>query len=541
MNRYQNNPFRVLGLPPNAVGREVLAKANEIKVKSSVGMSVSFDYDFPWMGPVDRSEENINNAVQRLENPVSRFREEIFWFWFDTDLDREAIGLLIKGDKKGANSCWKVDNLSAKHNRLILAHSVVIGLEASIVYDNGKKIIQCALCGRECAAGNYVYCLECGGQLIAVPKKGFKTLSDTHWKNWDFVMDQVVFFNESLDYWTAIQGKARNIADARLNDGKVDSVKERFVGDLLSANFSLIKNALAVKDLKRVKAHSALISKRNFPVETLRGALNDVLKTRISQIREAASKYSKILSEGEISNQKDLYSLSNELIAETAEALLVCDAIDWNSISEAGLVKDKLAKTIRSISIELNNKFDDYDHAVALLNKAIGIVSSEYIKHGFVEDKKVLEGNAKKHVQEKEQKEIIDPIMKDFENGHSEKAFAALNEYIYNKKISDRLKEVLREIKKGLQEKIVKHGKPIKSAPGLNTVNGMGMTIYGDTLYFVVLAIPIVPIRRYSLENIGNGRYRFFGELELHNWQKWWQWILGIGSTLLVIKGCSGS
>lgn len=77
MNSYQNNAFRVLGLMPNIDGKGILARANEIKVKSSVGMDVSYDYDFPWMGPVDRSEENINNAVQRLENPVSRLRRNI--------------------------------------------------------------------------------------------------------------------------------------------------------------------------------------------------------------------------------------------------------------------------------------------------------------------------------------------------------------------------------------------------------------------------------------------------------------------------------
>lgn len=67
-------------------------------------------------------------------------------------------------------------------------------------------------------------------------------------------------------------------------------------------------------------------------------------------------------------------------------------------------------------------------------------------------------------------------------------------------------------------------GQPISSAPSLRTVNGVGTTIYGDTHYFVILAIPIIPLGRYNCEPTYNG-YRFYGKLELHPWQKAWQYL----------------
>lgn len=66
-----------------------------------------------------------------------------------------------------------------------------------------------------------------------------------------------------------------------------------------------------------------------------------------------------------------------------------------------------------------------------------------------------------------------------------------------------------------------KGGKRLKSAPTMQTINGVGSKIYGDTLYFVVLFIPIFPIARYSLEVRGD-QYRFFEKLNLHAWQKYW-------------------
>ena len=377
MNSYQNNAFRVLGLMPNIDGKGILARANEIKVKSSVGMDVSYDYDFPWMGPVDRSEENINNAVQRLENPVSRLREEISWFWFSNDNDKEAIALLIKGDKQGANNYWKANNVSSKHNRFILVHSIVIGLESTIVYNTSDKVIRCSACNYEFNNENYVYCIKCGGELIPVPKDGLKRLSDNHWKNWDFAIDQMLSLNQFEDFWSTLHDRARNIADARLNDSKVDTIREKFIADFLNINFSLIKSSLISRDYARVKAHSTLLDKRNFPVEILREGFSDILKARNNQIQDAANKYSKFLKEGNISTPKDIYSLSNQLLKETADALFECDLIDRKSISETSLAKDQLAQTIRNISIALNKTpFNDDAHALLLINKALNIASS---------------------------------------------------------------------------------------------------------------------------------------------------------------------
>ncbi len=94
---------------------------------------------------------------------------------------------------------------------------------------------------------------------------------------------------------------------------------------------------------------------------------------------------------------------------------------------------------------------------------------------------------------------------------------------------------------KAIEERKRKYGKPISSAPSLGTTNGVGTKIYEDTLYFVLFFIPIFPISRYSLENSGSNSYRFFGKLELHKWQKVWQWGLGIGLILLIILGIANS
>jgi hypothetical protein len=73
---------------------------------------------------------------------------------------------------------------------------------------------------------------------------------------------------------------------------------------------------------------------------------------------------------------------------------------------------------------------------------------------------------------------------------------------------------------------------PIKKAPSLSTINGIGVTLYGSTdknpsdgsymatYYFVFFFIPIFPIARYRVIPTGGG-YRFLGKGPLRTFDKW--------------------
>lgn len=88
---------------------------------------------------------------------------------------------------------------------------------------------------------------------------------------------------------------------------------------------------------------------------------------------------------------------------------------------------------------------------------------------------------------------------------------------------------------------------PIKSAPSLSTINGIGCTLYGHTdpkpdgsymatYYFVFFAIPIFPISRYRVIPTEYG-YRFLGKGTLRTFD-YWHIAISIGLILLMfLKG----
>ena len=151
---------------------------------------------------------------------------------------------------------------------------------------------------------------------------------------------------------------------------------------------------------------------------------------------------------------------------------------ELNSLPSFGdEIRKALANVMRGISVSIWNKHNDIDTSIRTLNKALLISLDNESKNKLLSDLKKLNDL-------KREKEL--------------------------------------------------RGEPLKSAPNLGTTYGIGTTIYGDTLYFVVLGIPVLPISRYNCEELFSGHYRFYGKLKLHKWQKIWQWTLPIAIILWI-------
>ena len=95
-----------------------------------------------------------------------------------------------------------------------------------------------------------------------------------------------------------------------------------------------------------------------------------------------------------------------------------------------------------------------------------------------------------------------------------------------------RIEDGLEHIRASAQTQRV-FGKSISSAPTLGTINGFGCTLYGSsdydpetksystTHYFVALFIPIFPLGRYRVINVGGNTYRFLGKLPFRKADRW--------------------
>lgn len=92
MDIIRNNPYRVLGVLANASRKEIERNKSQIKAFAKVGKTPSFPYDFEnILGPVDRSEDNLNDTVSKLTFDKDKVAYGLFWFNNASFVDEETL------------------------------------------------------------------------------------------------------------------------------------------------------------------------------------------------------------------------------------------------------------------------------------------------------------------------------------------------------------------------------------------------------------------------------------------------------------------
>ena len=413
MYRYSNNAFRVLGLKPDASLPEIKKRVNEIKVKTSLGQDIRYEYDFPFLGPINREEENILNALQRLEDPITRLKEEIFWFWIETDDDKDAIDCLIEGDITEARNIWNRQfteddlNISALVNQIILGHSTAIA-ESVQILDNGQD---------------------------AIDKKSQD--------NWKAIINSLILLNNNDSFWDSIYRKAERISDSRLTPDKIDKIKERFLSDVLQPNFMLISQALNKKEYEIVKYqvdlfhNTSLPEDLRIPTKILTEGFNRILsyhkKTLNDYTDNVRTQFNKIDKDKENLNKyvTSIISLYNRYDKKIGNIIFEGYIIDKNNITDFAIAKDKTAEMINVMSVSIFNSLVE-DHSfqkrntalrksLAMIKRASGYATTNYTKQKIKKNENVINRSLQNILEQDKPDNAIDKKQKEVQSQTKDK------------------------------------------------------------------------------------------------------------------------
>ena len=107
MHIIKNNPFRILGITTEVSERIIQKQINIIKRYSEIGKIKFFDYDFEFIGSIDRSIENIQNAAGKIEQESSKLLHALFWFVRDNTIDEIALNYLKNNNLQKAIEIWE--------------------------------------------------------------------------------------------------------------------------------------------------------------------------------------------------------------------------------------------------------------------------------------------------------------------------------------------------------------------------------------------------------------------------------------------------
>lgn len=479
MSLLKDNSYHILGLDTSANQKEVSKRSKEILTRLKIDDVPQYDLDLNLFKNF-RTENSVKEAVSNISTPKKHIKEYFFWFQIADSIDEQAVGIFRSGQYDDAARVW--EHHSSEDNAKALLHKKNLAILYSLLLYKSKN-------------QNYLKkSIDIWGELINSPKfwnsfsKVYK-LHDELGAEQDVIED---FKKHISGYVSDIYTDLTNFHND--NDFIATFSKhfglqgEKIETDVLNPIYRVINDA--VEDLEKLKvSDDGILDKKE----------SDEIKRLIAVIQ---SELNKLIDLG-------LYDES-----------------------KIKVVRDRAASILRRLSIEINNNLNETGIALGLSKIAEKISGTESFKSKVQQDKKTLQENYDYKNKEEKQKAVVDPILADFKSGNTERALQTINGYLYNEGTDKDLKETLIEIKKVIEERVVKHGKPVKSGPSMFTLNGCGTRIYGDTLYFVLLFIPIIPLSRYSLIDHGSGSYSFQGKLELHQWQKIWR---GVGVVAIII------
>lgn len=107
MELIEKNPFRILGLSITANARVIQKQINTVETYSEMGKAMSFDTDYPFLAPVERTTAVIDEAKRRIQLDEHKFQHSLFWFWPNNSTDDLALELLSDGKVDKATEIWE--------------------------------------------------------------------------------------------------------------------------------------------------------------------------------------------------------------------------------------------------------------------------------------------------------------------------------------------------------------------------------------------------------------------------------------------------
>ena len=131
MNLTRDNPFRILGLPVTASVKDITKQVNTLATYAELGKTRSFETDFSFLPPINKTAEAIEEANKRIEQNENRLLFSLFWFWTNNSDDELAWDALKKGRVERAIEIWEKVIFANKDETYEPDHSYGDGIKVS--------------------------------------------------------------------------------------------------------------------------------------------------------------------------------------------------------------------------------------------------------------------------------------------------------------------------------------------------------------------------------------------------------------------------
>ena len=451
-DRLKTNAYRVLALSANATLSEIHKAAATLRRAALLGLAGPTEATMPLLGETPRAEADIRIAIGRLENPVQRLSDRLFWFHLlPESQDAKALARPAEAIQGQA------DRVVSDHDEAL--HGLFAAFEATLD-DAGVSL--------------WVRALRAWHQVVS-----------------------------NNDYWIlSLVLEEQGTFEPAVLPSEIDALRDDAVRLAAEGLVMAARDALARHDTLTVRLIVAALKELADTGPWAAIAQDDIVfptvegfRTLCSAVREEFG--SKIAREqGASERNKSL-----------------CDAALKRFRDD---IEPALDRVIQLVPPDHEAAQQSREAAALCL---CGIATDYTWADDFITSETL-----------------------------HEEALRLAHDTVGAIRIEDGLEQVRQAAH---QQRV--SGAPISSAPSLSTINGFGCTLYGQSdydsetrsyttiHYFVALFIPIFPLGRYRVIDMGGGRYRFLGKLPLRNADRWHLGIAAMAIVAMLLLGVISS
>ena len=372
---YQNNAFRVLGLPVNATLREIERHRKKLEMMAKLDIESSGRKEegyLPLDPPPDR--DSIRQAMEHLREPEKRLIDEFFWFWpLKTDSSKDkALELLSKQKIDEALNIWKKNEKEgccvSTHNLAVFHHLAALDMEKDSTGEtlSGEELDRCQL------------------------------LWKSAFEEWRKLLEDVKF-------WGLLTDRIRVLNDPRLTSETARDIYSSLPKALLLINAKLAVRA-AEEDKDTVKRHIQLMKQSGFEERTIK----DVLHEAASLIRERIKILCAPVTHKAEENPQQANQLLRSLLEKTMPWLQAIDILLPNSSVVRETLHDEVAETVRSCTVIYGNETANWKECLWLIEQTLKIAIGTSLRINLRKD----QGHIKKIIKDEEIFGNLKPIDK---------------------------------------------------------------------------------------------------------------------------------
>jgi len=466
------NYYHILWLDNTSTQKQISKRGKEILKYLAIWENPEFENDF-FFTKEFRKEVFIKEAVDNLNNSKNRLINFFFWFDIDDQNDKKIFELINKKD-----FLWAISTLENTQNSKNLAILFCIILL-------NKDLI------------NFIWYTK-AKELVEKTIKIFYYLSNDEkfWKKFE----QKFYLYDDISTDKNIINEFRKNLWEYLSDIFYDISKNLWDNITLKVFSEYFKNITWNKINKQNQTIYLELSKIADKLEKMNISEDWIFDNE--EKKELEKTYKKIISF--LDNLKDIW------LYEDSKTLVI---------------RDKIANSLRTIMLDLNNELNEEKEALKVLKFALEIVWTDWLKHKINDDYRIVKENIdyNEDINNWDTNNKTESKNNDINLRVKESQFwktiilnwwlklnlpNSVNKgdvfFINNKK--DTYKIIIVEIICDLDHNKKDSNNIIKPA-FLYTLNWIWVSIYWNTTYLTILWIPIIPISSWNVKNLGNNQY----------------------------------